>query len=69
MRRSETNYRALPNATAIGKTHAGRTSVSHGGVAPAHSIDPLHTWPACFTNWRDHVVQVLNGRDRHRLCG
>jgi len=64
-----TDYRALPNATTIDKTHAGRASGSDSGVAPAHSINSLHTWPACFAHWRDHVIQLLDGRDRHGLSG
>jgi hypothetical protein len=43
--------------------------VSHGGVAPAHSINSLHAWPACFAHRRNHVIQLLDGRDRHGLGG
>jgi len=62
-------YRGLPNATTIDKAQASRASVSDGGVAPAHSIDALHPWPACFAHRHDYVVQLLDGRDRHGLCG
>jgi hypothetical protein len=62
------DYRALPNATPVDKTHAGRASVSNGGVAPAHSINSLHARPACLAHRRNHVV-LLDGRDRHGLCG
>jgi hypothetical protein len=64
-----TGYRALPNTTAIDKTQAGRASVSDGRVAPAHSINALHTRPACLAHRRNQVVQLLDGRDRHGLCG